>query len=210
MRILTIIHLSFVQKRYCCKKKQTKMNMKACILAALAVTTAAIIFTSCDKIDALSNPKYGDEKLIELMSSSRWNIDSLHKKYEEQGRIITDSSFVNYGEFEFLSPKNAKNPGNLLGYLVRHYKNEKGTALTDTTVWYPGNRSANESIEDLGKKITIYYTNDKRNGYTINAEQAIFDFVKRENKSVIIESWRRSSTSNGAVLGMFRRYKLSR
>ena len=187
-----------------------KTNFKNYILAIFAIASTSTFFTSCDKLDDLVDPKYGDEKLVDLMSSGRWKIDSLNKKYEEQGRIITDSSFVNYGEFEFMSPKNAKNPGTLLGYLVRHYKNAQGTSLTDTTVWYPGNRNANEAIEDLGKKMTIYYSNDKRLGYTVNAEQAIFDFVKRENKSVIIESWSRASTSNGAVLGTFRRYKLSR
>ncbi|MEO5912235.1 MAG: hypothetical protein ABIP95_15210 [Pelobium sp.] len=188
-----------------------KTNFKTYIFATFSLALLATLSSSCDKLKDLVDPKYGDEKLVDLMTTGgRWKIDSLHKKYEEQGRIITDSSFVNYGEFEFLSPKNAKNPGYLAGYLVRHFKTSNGNAATDTTAWYPGNHNATESIEGLGKKMTIFYKNNKRDGYVLNAEDAIFDFVKKENNSVIIESWRRTSTSNGAVLGMFRRYKLSR
>lgn len=180
--------------------------LKASFLALVVAST----LSSCDKLKDLADPEYGDEKLVKLMVGGQWNIDSLNKKYEEQRRIITDSSFVNYGKFEFLSPDDKKNPGMGLGYLVRHFKNAQQVAKTDTTVWYPGNRDANESIENLGKSMTIYYQADKRKGYTIDAEKPVFSFVKRENNLVIIESWHRTNLSNGAEIGIFRRYKLSR
>jgi hypothetical protein len=155
------------------------MNMKS----KLGLFLICAGLASCSLFEGLENKMYS-EQTVELLTGASWKVDSmsLWKFFPSTG--VTDSIFLNYGTFQFLSPDHAKNPGNNSGYLIHAYS-KKGTTRIDTMAWEPHGIGSREPDPKPLFAFTIYYKNPNGQPGFFNDDLAIpFNFRTNEKNKV--------------------------
>ncbi len=175
----------------------------------LLTLTILSFLAACSELDQ----KTPQEKTIDLLTAGVWKVDTLRAQVisEAPGMkvIDSDSLFINYGTWEFQSPKNEKNPGFNTGYLIHKYT--KNTVLhTDTLAWAPYNFNLPTSDID---QLSVFYPDPSKAGRQIVVSDILnmFLYLKKENNAVRIEGGFSFSVGSGATtVSNYKRYHLSK
>jgi hypothetical protein len=186
-----------------------KLNMKqslSFILIAFSFLTAALVFTSCEAVEELTETD--TEKAIRIFTAGVWNVDTLVTKTDlfsgGISNIQTDSTFSNYGTIEFQKP-NQTVPGYGAGYMIHRYT-KNGISRIDTAAWVPYNfNSGNNNY------ITLFFALPGQD-IVVDGYDMYLDLVELSDKRIRISGWRRETIQGGSggSYGTYRRYHLTR
>ncbi len=164
-----------------------------------------LLFSSCEKVDDLLDPKDGDEKNEALLVGT-WNVDSLAYGHNEQSTdIVYDTITINDGTFEFGPRSTSLGSGYGVGFFYhRHIRN--GMAITDTMNWYSGNWGSSSLA---GTNITIFQGRLSDGSFNSNTD-VHFSFLQKDKTKVRLAGTRAYTTSNGIVVRHHYRYVISK
>lgn len=164
-----------------------------------------VLFSSCEKVNDLINPKDGDEKNEALLVGT-WKVDTSAYGYNEQStEIVYDTITFNDGTLEFGPRSKAMGSEYGVGFLYhRHTRN--GMAVIDTMNWYSGNWG---SVSLDGTYITIFRGRLRDGSFNSNSD-VHFNFLQKDKTKVRIEGTRGYDTSNGIVVRHHYRYAISK
>jgi hypothetical protein len=172
-------------------------------MLALVATT----FVTCSLKDL--TPETPRQKKIDLFTSGNatWKVDSLTVATIDQGTTTSDSLFLNNGTLRFSVPATTEtSPGYGTGFLIHTYT-KKGVTVTDSLAWAPYNFA---SITDE-TNITFFFPQPYHPvDYVSNVAESILNPTILESSRVKLSGLRETTNSNGAILGLYLEYYLTK
>lgn len=173
----------------------------------LFLALCLLSFASCKKFDELLDPKNGDDKLQDLLTSKPWNLDTLEiGTMDQTNQRVYDTAYRSYGTLTF-SPRSKETGSNYGVGLVQHRHDSPTGLVTDTLFWYAGNWG---SISLDGKVVTLFMSRLPDKSFDQYSDLHL-DFLLRTDSKIILDGNRSyTNLGNGANYGFYRRYSLSR
>jgi len=173
----------------------------------LLLALCILSFASCKKVEELLDPKNGDDKLQDLLTSKPWNVDTLQiGTMDQTNQRVADTAYRAYGTLTF-SPRSKQSGSNYGVGLVEHRHDGPAGTVTDTLYWYAGNWG---SISLEGKVVTLFMQRLPDRSFDSNSDLHL-DFLVRTDSKIILDGNRSyTNLGNGANYGFYRRYSLSR
>lgn len=175
--------------------------------ALLLLALCILSFSSCKKFDELLDPKNGDDKLQDLLTSKPWNVDTLEiGTMDQANQRVHDTLYLSRGTLTF-SPRNKEAGSNYGVGLVQHHYDTPTGPVTDTLNWYAGNWG---SFNLEGKVVTLFINRLPDKSFDQYSDLHL-DFLLRTDSKIILDGNRSyTNLSNGANYGFYRHYSLSR
>lgn len=173
----------------------------------LLLALGLLSFASCKKFDELLDPKNGDDKLQDLLTSKPWNVDTLEiGTMDQANQRVFDTLYLSRGTLTF-SPRSKESGSNYGVGLVQHRYDTPTGPVTDTLNWYAGNWG---SISLEGKVVTLFMNRLRDKSFDQYSDLHL-DFLLRTDSKIILDGNRSyTNLSNGANYGFYRHYSLSR